>query len=866
MRDRTYPLTSCLLILAFLSPLTLAQDLERIPDDPFHFEHAPRFTKSGETPRPLGYAVASLDIDDDGDLDSVNVHNFRQLEVFENRNGRFVLRQSEELTAFGGGQFKLETGDFDGDGVQDVALAGFKFGEFKGLLWIYERDIRGRLVVRHQFETSASIPFLAVGDVDGDGHEEAIVADRRENSLVEIFSPLTPPRSFDAGFVPTGLDAGDLTGDGFAEIVLIHSGAAHVRYNDGTGAFPTSAEFGSGLWIVRIGDANDDGIPDVVGHDAVAIPGQERVDILAFLNDGTGNLQTIVRSPLLQSFWAAKELELGDLDGDGRTDLAVSFVVSSTGTPSGIVTTAKGTGSGAFTLQRSLSVRLEDFDLIPFEHPDRLVIVGAERQVVPIDEEGRVGGLVLRSYSTNFLPESAIFDTNADGLDDLVAFDGASQVQTFLSDGEGGFPIVKQSPLFGLSVYARLFPADLDGLGAVDLISVSPQEITGLIGDGQGGFTAISSQPLPHCSGCAAWFIAVGDLSGDGLTDVSIGDKRTNQGLLAVADGSGAFVFVPWTYAEVPGHPVIADLTGDGNLDIVYNARSGFDTLILHAGRGDGTFDPVRRSSLPITLAAWASAGDLDGDGDLDLVYSQPGGIATLINDGAGNFTVGQAELGAPAAYDDHELIDLDDDGDLDVVSTFQSDRLAVAMFENRNGRLVESRGRVEMGANGILREFRKSVGDLDGDRRPDLVVTMDSVAPSAPDMWVYFNRSSLRYRGKPFAGETVTLDLSMPEARVRSFQLLASLRGTWPGIVTPSGTRLPLNFDPNLFQIIFGGGAGIFVGFSGTFDDFGRAEATLDIPQILPIAAPISLDFAFYGSLGGGRVKASNAQPITIR
>ncbi len=138
-------------------------------------------------------------------------------------------------------------------------------------------------------------------------------------------------------------------------------------------------------------------------------------------------------------------------------------------------------------------------------------------------------------------------------------------------------------------------------------------ELVTAFGDGQGGFTQGKSMPVQYSSGRG---LLTGDMNGDGHTDVAM-------------------------------------LTGE-------------DMLVLHTGNGDGTLAAALETSLP-GLFYDLAAGDIDGDGDLDLVAVNES-VLVLQNDGAGHFT------GQPFAVDGGLfrtrvfLRDLDDDGDLDVL------------------------------------------------------------------------------------------------------------------------------------------------------------------------------------------------------
>jgi len=118
------------------------------------------------------------------------------------------------------------------------------------------------------------------------------------------------------------------------------------------------------------------------------------------------------------------------------------------------------------------------------------------------------------------------------------------------------------------------------------------------------------------------------------------------------------------------------DLNGDGRLDLVFVADGRAQVAL---NRGDGTFLPPE----PVGPGASVLLFDYDNDGFLDLFVGNPTGPSALHrNDGTGRFAA--APVGPLPAARDAEAVDFDGDGDLDLAVVTPAG--AVALLENRGG------------------------------------------------------------------------------------------------------------------------------------------------------------------------------------
>ena len=191
----------------------------------------------------------------------------------------------------------------------------------------------------------------------------------------------------------------------------------------------------------------------------------------------------------------------------------------------------------------------------------------------------------------------------------------------------------------------------------------SPEEIF------QVGDSRFTTQRIP----VEGVWVAAADVNNDGNLDiVGGGDPMLT---IFLGDGAGKFS----EYSQIPGgqqpdHFVLADLDEDGNIDIIA-ANHETDHLTILLGKGDGTFQPSSISPLRITVSPHpheVRAADLDGDGHIDLIVDDRNapGYLILRGLGDGNFEMpGTLIVVGGDPYRGMALGDLDGDGDLDLVS-----------------------------------------------------------------------------------------------------------------------------------------------------------------------------------------------------
>lgn len=276
------------------------------------------------------------------------------------------------------------------------------------------------------------------------------------------------------------------------------------------------------------------------------------------------------------------------------------------------------------------------------------------------------------------LPDSIVMgDFDQDGKVDLaVNVSGFDIVAILTGDGQGGFTL--KGHIESDTLPKGLATADIDADGHLDLVSATQwgYSIHVSCGDGLGGFipaTELNGDGEPTR-------ILVGDFNNDGKLDLVANAQEEGKVLIYFGDGHGAFSSTPTELEGLASNYTlgVADFNHDGSLDIVTtdlkSKSSGGSNVAVFLNTGAGGFTQTPEFAVG-PGASVLSAGDLNRDGNIDIVVGGPGSgthtglfITTYLGDGAGNFTQKQIlNLGEGAVDGGMALGDFNEDGNIDV-------------------------------------------------------------------------------------------------------------------------------------------------------------------------------------------------------
>ncbi len=332
---------------------------------------------------------------------------------------------------------------------------------------------------------------------------------------------------------------------------------------------------------------------------------------------------------------APSSVAMGDFNGDGKLDLAVSNYSGNN------VSILLGNGDGTFQpavnyAAGSLPEFLTAADLNSDGNLDLVVAdQGGGVSVLLGNGDGTFHAAV--NYTTiTAMVNVAVGDFNGDGKPDLAVAEYNGDVGILLGNGDGTFKTVVNYPA-GTSPQS-IAVGDFNHDGKLDLAVANylGNNVSILLGNGNGTFQAA----VNYAVGINPFSIAAGDFNGDGKTDLAVANQGNGSASILLGNGDGTFqAATSYTAGSSPYSVALGDFNHDGKLDLAV-ANSGSNNVSILLGKGDGTFQPTvnyAAGSAPVFVAA----GDVNNDGhtDLAVVNEYDNSVSLLLGSGTGSFS-----------------------------------------------------------------------------------------------------------------------------------------------------------------------------------------------------------------------------------
>jgi hypothetical protein len=602
---------------------------------------------------PEGIAAADLIGNGIPDLIVANNTSVGNVSVlFGNGDGTFAPAQV--LLSGAPSAFDVYVGDFNNDGIKDIAVANTGDSGGNGsAVGILIGTGGGSFLKAVTYAAGKGSRALAPM-FDKNGQTDLAVSNFNDNTVSLLLSngngtfKLSAQAATKVGNSPLGLAVGDFNGDGNSDdLAVASSGSALVNIilGNGNGTLGGATNLLTGVngapSDVVAGDFNGDGKTDVSFVDT-------KLNVLGlFLGNGNGSFNPAFTTIGLPPGPAA--LATADFNGDGKLDL-----LTANGIASETSTILLGNGNGTFVTANNFAVDVTPVSIAEadFNNDGNLDVVTADQTFNDVSVSfglgnGQFGQATLFGVGNGPTAVTAA-DLLGNGNQDIIVANGTDGTITILF-GEGNGKFNNQTTIQVGTDPVALATGNFDNnplhLPDIAVVNKGSNNVSILLNNGDGTFST-SINPIPTDAGPDA--ITVGDFNGDSKLDLATANATNSDVSILIGNGNGTFTqFTNIGVGLTPTSIASADFNKDGAVDLV-TANSGSNTVsvLINNNDGSGNFQPALNYAVGTKPTAVA-VGDFNGTGNLgdgfpDIVTANAGSndVSMLINNGDGTFPI----------------------------------------------------------------------------------------------------------------------------------------------------------------------------------------------------------------------------------
>ncbi|NHN24973.1 T9SS type A sorting domain-containing protein [Flavobacterium jejuense] len=686
-------------------------------------------------------AVFVGDLDNDGDLDILSASAEDDTIAWYENDGattpsftKIVVSNTADFAT------SVTVGDMDGDGDLDILSASL----FDDVVAWYENDgAADPTFTRIVITTATNGAYtLTIGDMEGDGDLDIFSTSRYDDTISWFENDGGIDPTFTECIISTSVNNatdisfGDLDGDGDYDIAASSRDDDSIFWfeNNG-GSNPTFTKIvltntADGARRVSIDDIDGDGDLDIF-----AVSNYDDT-VSWFENDGA-IAPSFTEQIITKTADGANSISVGDVDGDGDLDIFVASTNDDTVAWYEATTELQITTSSP--VAQSTSVPVDSPIIINFTttldattiNLNSILITGAQTGIIEGAFTGggtstlvfnplnsfKPGELITVVLTTNLSSEEGYFLRNPSMFSFVVETASMPSPVSYMD----------HTVTTALDYVTKISLADIDNDGDLDIVSSSVNDDTIAWFENNGDpVNPIFTKNTITITANSATSVVVADLDNDGDLDVVSSSSQDDTVAWYENDGNADPMFtkiIITTTADWAYRLAVGDLDNDGDLDIISGSQSD-QTLAWF--ENDGASDPSFSQNIISTTVSGIhdiAVGDLDNDGDLDMLvalrYSNT--VSWYENNGAPNPTFINNIITTNAmTVKAVSLGDLDNDGDLDVLSTSTADN-TIAWYEN-DGATNPTFTKTVISST-VSDLLTVNVGDVDGDGDLDVLV-----------------------------------------------------------------------------------------------------------------------------------------------